>query len=81
MRSAGSENLRNPISGKGKVCIGDQELDCCGKDFILDKGVYGARNHSDQASLKVMIEEWLCDVYVMCGYCLKSYKIKCSCLK
>ena len=52
------------MSGKGKIWIGDHDLDCHGKDLILDKGVYEARNHSDQAGIKVMTEKSFCDVHV-----------------
>lgn len=47
-----SENLRLQVE-KGNVSIGDQDLDCHGKDLILDKGVYEARIHFDRAGLKV----------------------------
>ena len=66
--------------GKGKIWV-DQDLDSHGKDLILDKGVHEARNRLDQANIKVMTEEQFCVVHVMCGCCLKNYKIKFSCLR
>lgn len=46
------------MSGKENIWIGDQDLDCHGKD----NGVYEARNHFDQAGLKLI--KSFCDGHV-----------------
>lgn len=53
MRSAGIRKPERLQVEKGNVSTGDQDLDCHGKDLILDKGVYEARIHFDRAGLKV----------------------------
>lgn len=53
MRSAGIRKPETLQVEKGNVSSGDQDLDCYGKDLILDKGVYEARIHFDRAGLKV----------------------------
>lgn len=63
------------MSEKEKIWIGDQDLDCHGKD----KGVYEDRNHFDQAGLKLI--KSFCDVMWMCECCLKSCEINCPCLR
>lgn len=51
------------MSGKGDQ-VSDQDLECHGKDLILHKAVYEAKNCFDQAGLKVMTEKSFCHVPV-----------------
>lgn len=81
MRSAGIRKPERLQVEKGNVSVGDQDLDCHGKELILDKGVYEARIHFDRAGLKVMIEKLFVMCLCICECSLKSDKIKCLCLR